>query len=118
MTLFFAASKQNPHQLSRVGVFEFGGLGRNRTIDTRIFNAPLPFANRALSNIFSVTKLGCASSSELALCEQMSTPCWTIFTMPVIVTVQFIFQHIRTTEYTSNGSYDGFSSSVQNDITR
>ena len=30
--------EQNPHQLARVGVLEFGGLGRNRTIDTRIFN--------------------------------------------------------------------------------
>ena len=30
--------KQNPHQLARVGVSLFGGLGRNRTIDTRIFN--------------------------------------------------------------------------------
>jgi hypothetical protein len=69
--------------------FEFGGLGRNRTTDTRIFNAPLQTANRATASTRSVLKVGCA-----CLCCVLQNAAVkvfrTIFTIPLI-RVAYIF---------------------------
>jgi hypothetical protein len=44
---------ENPSNISIAGVW-IGGLGRNRTIDTRIFNAVLKLKVLLISKLFSV----------------------------------------------------------------
>jgi hypothetical protein len=64
--------------------FLFGGLGRNRTIDTRIFNANPKLKSTVFSTCCNLRKFRCAFLVQLLNVEKVRTVLKSILTIPLI----------------------------------
>jgi hypothetical protein len=61
---------KKPHWREPMGFFLFGGLGRNRTIDTRIFNAVLKTKDIVFQSLAAARPKWCAYFVRLQTLEQ------------------------------------------------
>ena len=74
---------ENPSNISIARVW-IGGLGRNRTIDTRIFNANPELKNTVFSTCCNLRKFRCAFLVQLLNVEKVRTVLKSILTIPLI----------------------------------